>query len=139
MKRRLQFSIATLLAVVTVCAFGSHWYATRHRVAKAELEFNIVRSRLDFGEAEDHDVYEASVNLLHARQRTPFFNRRDACAEHLEEMTKLEALWRTLPKYSTTSAGSAEAYKDWVRECNDRADKVHAWVEEAQRWLDEAT
>ncbi|HVX16229.1 MAG TPA: hypothetical protein VHC22_33895 [Pirellulales bacterium] len=26
----------------------------------------------------------------------------------------------------------------WVRECNKKADKVHVWVEEAERWLDEA-
>jgi hypothetical protein len=90
MNRRLQFSITTLLAVVALCAFGSHWYATRHRIAKAELEFNIARSGLDAGVAKDSDVYEASVKLLHARQRAPFLNRRHACEEHLEEMTELE-------------------------------------------------
>jgi hypothetical protein len=51
-------------------------------------------------------------------------------------MTELEHLWRTLPEVSTVG-GSEESYNDWVRECHEKADKIHVWVEEAQRWLDE--
>jgi hypothetical protein len=137
MKRRLQFSITTLLAVVAVCAIVAHWYATRYRITVAEQQLHAARVGLEWGGADDRDVYEASVKLLQARQRAPFCNRSDACTEHCELMTNLEELRRSLPATSTVG-GSEEAYNDWVRACNEKADKIHAWVEEAQRWLDEA-
>ena len=133
MKRRFQFSIATLLAIVTVSALGAHSYATRHRLAVAQDDLSYAKSALDVGTGTDQDVYEASVKLIHAEQAVPFSDRRGAYARHLELMEQLEAKHRYLPRTGVYGGG----YDDWVKECNEKADAIHVWVEEAQRWLSE--
>lgn len=134
MKRRLQFSVATLLAIVTVSAFAAHWYATRHRVALAQEELGSLMAGRDVGVAGDDELYDASVKLLYAEQAVPFSNGRDACARHLELMERLENDWRNLP---LTAVGGGDPV-DFQKECDEKADRIHVWVEEAQRWLADA-
>ena len=119
MKRMFQFSVATLLAIVTACAFGAHWYAAKRRFEAAQLDLG----RAAYGEGAVttvEDVYDASVRLLRAEQAVPFSDGRNACKRHLRLMELEE-----------------KGHRDWH---NDKtADKIHVWVEEAQRWLNEAS
>ena|SRR3569623_172989 len=134
MKRRLQFSLATLLGLVTIAAFPAHWYAAKRRVDTAREALDEARSRLDTGVADADAVYKASVELVRAERKLPFSNGTDACREHLELMEWLEGYWRIAPLIATV--GDPEGFR---RECNEKADKIHVRVEEAQRWLDDAS
>lgn len=126
---RPQYSLATLLAAVSLSAVAAYWYSTTHRVAAAREAFDIARN--DNG---DNDaIYRASVRLLHAELAVPFRNREPAFYDHLERMTQLEQKWRLLPLVACV--GDPPAFR---RECNEKADKILAWCDEAEQWLDEA-
>lgn len=107
----------------------------RSRLVMAQDEFGAAKAGLMAGTADDKQVYAASVKLLRAEQAMPFSNRRAACARHLELMESREKYWRTLPLISTVGGDPA----DFRRECNEEADKIHVWVEEARHWLDDAS
>jgi hypothetical protein len=79
------------------------------------------------------EAYKACVNLFHAEQAVPFSNYKDTCAGHLERVKNLDQNWFDLPISVIIDYYS---YSEKVRR---QADKIHAWVEEAQRWLDEAS
>lgn len=134
MKRRLQFSLATLLGLVTIAAFAAHWYAAKRRVDIACEALDEARSWLQAGVADADAVYKASVELVRAERKLPLSNDADACREHLELMERLEDYWRVAPLIATV--GDPEGFR---RECNEKADKIHVWVEEAQSWLDDAS
>ena len=73
MKRRLQFSLAMLLGLVTIAAFAAHWYAAKRRVDIARETLDEARSRLQAGLAEADAVYKASVELGPCRAKASIF------------------------------------------------------------------
>ncbi|HVX14052.1 MAG TPA: hypothetical protein VHC22_22900 [Pirellulales bacterium] len=126
MGRRLQFSLCTLLVIVTVSAFGVHWCASWYgtwrwqRIAAAEHELDGVWRFGTIETGTDNDaVHDASMKLLRTREAMPFTITRSAYAEHLMRMEALEKMWR-------------------ARNLDLQADEAHVFVEEAQGLLDAA-
>ncbi len=78
-------------------------------------------------------IYLASLKLLHAEAAVPFGDGEAAYLDHLERMEKLERRFRWMPLICTTR--DPEGLKRW---CNERADMILVWCNEAERWLDEA-
>jgi hypothetical protein len=134
-KLRLQFSIATLLAIVTICALVAHWFGTRRRQALAMDAWSTMRADFESGNTSDEDLYQASVGWLHAELAVAFADRRAAYSAHLRRMAEMEQNVRRRPL--TTLSG--DGYLDYKRQCDERADKILVWVAEAERWLQEGS
>lgn len=83
-KFRLQFSLATLLAIVAISAVAAHWYATKSREAKAREAWMWARGDYVMGGVTVDALYQPSVDLLHAELAVPFCDRQVAYAGHLE-------------------------------------------------------
>ena len=126
---RPQYSLATLLVVVSLSAVAAYGYSMLHRVATAQEAFDMARSGYGANEA----IYRASVRLLRAELAVPFRDRETAFCGHLERMTRLEQKWRLLPWVACD--GDPPAFR---RDCHEKADKIMVWCDEAEQWLDEA-
>lgn len=91
----------------------------------------------EVGLTNEDDVYRASVRRLQVEIDVPFSAHQAAYAAHLELMTRLQEAWleRELPLNSIIDAEA----DDFTGEYDERAAKIYAWVDEAHRWLDEAS
>lgn len=97
-KFRPQFSVSTLLAIVSISALVAHWYAACRRASHAEHAWNAARFCYQMGMKTDEDIHQASVDLLQAELATPFSDRHAAYSRHLERVVRLEQVWRQLPR-----------------------------------------
>lgn len=129
-RRRLQFSLASLFVATAVVAFAVNWWSLWRRAIAARQRFDEETIRFEVGLVTWRDLVGASKELLQAELAVPLVpSDRTAWLRYLD---RTRHLYRKAYAHSILAMfATAEAHKEAVssadellKECDDVADRL---------------
>lgn len=130
MKRRFQFSVASLLLGTAVIAIAADWWALRRRVIVAREHLEEQRAGYDVGTANVSTLRQASKELLQAELAMPFMpSDRVAWLSYLDRTREIfrKQHWfaESAMFVSKRSWHNAHRFADeLLQECHDVEDRL---------------
>jgi hypothetical protein len=130
MRRRFQFSLASLLVATALVATAVNWCTLKQRAIAATHRFVATKASWDVGRATDSDPARASRELLDAELAIPFVpSDRGAWLSHLDRTRDLSRQARAKANnamfVSREALERARSFADeLLKECHDVEDRL---------------
>ena len=117
-----------ITAIAGIVAYGLHWNNLRTEAESSWKELERAWAGWEAGVATNEQIYAASKNLCEAECGVPLASKVAACATHLARMQNFLDDFNTGLKSSLYDIERAEQEQD----------KLAAYCEEAEKWLEAA-